>query len=845
MQTTNFKQTVRNVRTQTVEENFGKGMYYSSTPLTEGYCHTLVNMDISEDGTTLTQRPAFKGLQLGGKNTTWFPTTESITTVKDSKFIEECILQDKEYNKSPTYLFSRNHQQNTCNIDMFIKNSNEEYTFKSIPGIVTHTPKVSDIHKVPLASTQTTQVVGCTAWNNEFYTFQKRDTGNSLVKLTNNSTGVSVIEPKPFTNAEHELLGYNVLLPDMFKVPECEPFRQAIAKIDFTKDYQLDIVDGETLKHVDNSYILKNKLYYIVANYHIPTAGGSAGTHSDLSAEYILYSTGGQNAVTTFPSELGGKTIPGLERYSTRTDEGASYSDGVYKFRLYISYSGSSSKYLSSNYNTLLYFPVTFSEEGFHSFELHCALNWALYENSSAADPWTQGSKSGILNGSQLALTVVSKVPEELPTIKNYDLSTCTSMVFWQERLWVAGVTEDPSMLFCSAPQNPERFPYNDVHVFNESIIKMVPLKDSLIVFTETKVHRLSYNSSNKLNTEIIQSNLYITPGEAHLIQSVKNMLYFKSGNYYYMIVPKANSLTNELTLAPVSVNITQFLDNFQENLYKVLKKSYNIDATINNVSLIDFYNFLDYEDVYNVFKLKGLDPDTSIYFMLLYNTVKRHWRIYILCTNTQVDAGIQFSDHLAILRNDATRKGEYIQEVLGPSGTNTMSFHTFEWSFKFEKDDYGIYEKDIETYLDTGYREHASTIKKRYREVQFNFQRPVDSNNQVMHVHMFNTSFCVDSEARQNKTYYTPEVVNNIIQLHPYSGGIRSVDLLHPTEFWALEGMSFNHKVRMPVSGKGYAPRLIIKGITGHHRNSSSKITGPGYSISKISYVYRVLNSR
>lgn len=845
MQTTNFKQTVRNVRTQTVEENFGKGMYYSSTPLTEGYCHTLVNMDISEDGTTLTQRPAFSQVQTGVKNTTWFPTTESITTVKDSKFIEECILLDKEHNKYPTYLFSRNHQQNTCNIDMFIKNSNEEGTFKSISGILTHTPKVSDIHNMSLESTQTSHVVGCTAWNNEFYTFQKRDTGNALVKLTNNSTGVSVIEPRPFTNAEHELWGYNVLLPDMFKVPECEPFRKAITKIDFTEDYQLDIVDGETLKHVDNSYILKNKLYYIVANYHIPTAGGSASAGSDLSADYVLYSTGGQNAVTTYPSELGGKTIPGLERYSSNTHEGASYSDGVYKFRTRITHGGSGNKELYSNYNKLLYFPVTFSEEGFHSFELHCTLDWVLYETASAAEPYAQGSKSGILNGSQLALTVVSQIPEELPAIENYDLSTCTSMVFWQERLWVAGVAENPSMLFCSAAQNPERFPYNDAHVFNESIIKMVPLKDSLIVFTETKVHRLNYNSSNTLHTEVIQSNLYITPGEAHLIQSVKNMIYFKSGNYYYMIVPKSNSLTNELTLAPVSVNITQFLDNFQENLYKILKKSYNIDAMVDNIHLTDFYNFLDYEDIYNVFKLKGLNRDTSIYFMLLYNTVKRHWRIYILCTNTQFAEGIEFSDRLDILRNDATRKGEYIQEMLGLSGTKTMSFQTFEWSFKSEKDDCGFYEKDIETYLDTGYREHASTIKKRYREVQFNFQRPVDSNNQVMHVHMFNTSFCVDSEARQNKTYYTPEVLNNIIQLHPYSDVTRGVNLLHPTESWALEGMSFNHKVRMPVSGKGYAPRLIIKGVTHYKRDASSKITGPGYSISKISYVYRVLNSR
>ena len=40
-------------------------------------------------------------------------------------------------------------------------------------------------------------------------------------------------------------------------------------------------------------------------------------------------------------------------------------------------------------------------------------------------------------------------------------------------------------------------------------------------------------------------------------------MVFFKSGNYYYMVVPSLRSMTGELVLAPISKNIEFFLKQF------------------------------------------------------------------------------------------------------------------------------------------------------------------------------------------------------------------------------------------------------------------------------------------
>ena len=125
-----------------------------------------------------------------------------------------------------------------------------------------------------------------------------------------------------------------------------------------------------------------------------------------------------------------------------------------------------------------------------------------------------------------------------------YNLYEATGIEYWQNRLVLWGVPKDPTILFISDLNEPAYFPYpNNITVYDEPIVCVKPFLNDLLVFTATHVHLLSMNSDGStFKTTVVQSNLSIDPWDRHLIQVVKNMVFFKSGNYFYMLVPKAQS---------------------------------------------------------------------------------------------------------------------------------------------------------------------------------------------------------------------------------------------------------------------------------------------------------------
>ena len=104
------------------------------------------------------------------------------------------------------------------------------------------------------------------------------------------------------------------------------------------------------------------------------------------------------------------------------------------------------------------------------------------------------------------------------------------------------------------------------------------------------------------------------------LIRTVKNMVFFKSGNYYYMVVPKANSTTGELVVAPISRPVELFFDRFKEAIDSVLKKVYDYE---DDIQLVHHYNFLDFEDVHNMYVFQTT-KGVLLNIAVLYNTVAR-----------------------------------------------------------------------------------------------------------------------------------------------------------------------------------------------------------------------------
>lgn len=392
-----------------------------------------------------------------------------------------------------------------------------------------------------------------------------------------------------------------------------------------------------------------------------------------------------------------------------------------------------------------------------------------------------------------------------------YDLKDASVMAFWKNRLVIAYKDK----LFLSEVNDPSYIPYpNNMEPFSETIIHILTYLDSLLIFTASKLYVITLSPDGLTwYVKNIQGNLDIKDCDIHLIQVVKNMVFFKSGNYYYMVVPKASSTTGELTIAPVSRPIEPLLDNFQAVIDNLLEKVYNYKE---GVQLLHYYNFLDFEDVHNVYTFQTT-KNVFVNIALLYNTVLRVWRIYLYESQHIVQS----------FKQDATTKGSFM--ALLPIETapcvQFLKFNSVDCVDHYlapEQATPDIFFKNFQM-LDTGYRDINSNLKKRFREAQLKL------NNRSGKSLQFYTEFFVDGDTRKMLYKYTPH--HETDPANP-SYGLLTMErelvdpsilpgatILGETEtdynYWALDVSQFPEtdiwKIRIPFSGKGYAARMIL----------------------------------
>lgn len=414
----------------------------------------------------------------------------------------------------------------------------------------------------------------------------------------------------------------------------------------------------------------------------------------------------------------------------------------------------------------------------------------------------------------------------------NYDLSRCEGMSYWRNRLVVYGVPEDRTLLFLSEVNDPAYFPYpNNVDIFDEPIVNVMPFLDNLLVFTTTKLFMLTLLTDGMTWTKKqIQANLDIKEWDKHLTQQVKNMVFFKSGNYYYMVVPSLK--TGDLVVTTISKNIERFLDDFKENIDRIVKLIYNYDREL---QLVHYFNFLDYEDVHNTYVFKTV-MGKYINVVLLYNTMSRSWRIHIYESASVIQS----------YKQDATTKGTLIG--LLEDGVQFLRFKKQDAKDFYIDNNYNVVIPEFTNYqmIDTGYREHNTDYNKRYREVQLKF------NNTSRKTLRFSSDFFIDGDMRLD--LYDYKVVQNTDPLDPRYGIItvekdpiprivlpgvttlaKSKDV---SNAWQM-GVSgfpdiFLWKVRIPVSGKGMTPRLRF--VSYNPEN---------FELLNITWVHRMMNSR
>lgn len=158
-----------------------------------------------------------------------------------------------------------------------------------------------------------------------------------------------------------------------------------------------------------------------------------------------------------------------------------------------------------------------------------------------------------------------TKDPTQIETApKVFDLGSALGITYWKSRLVAWGVLGAESTLFLSEASQPEYWPYpNNIDLFEENIVHVIPYSDALIVFTSTKLWRIDLNADGlSWRKTLLQQNLRIIDKDIPYICILKNMLFFKSDKQFYMLVPSRSSTVGDLTIAPISRPIADFLKN-------------------------------------------------------------------------------------------------------------------------------------------------------------------------------------------------------------------------------------------------------------------------------------------
>lgn len=501
---------------------------------------------------------------------------------------------------------------------------------------------------------------------------------------------------------------------------------------------------------------------------------------------------------------------------------------------------------------------------------------------SDVAD--TVADEEYVLSTNTIGLSLVS---DELANTLNLDAKTfelgdCTGMCEWGQRIVLWGVPEALNTLFISDVNNPSYFPYpNNIDIFTDPIIAVHNYGDELLVLTTSALYRLTWDTEGSGWThKLVQQNLHVTEADTYMSCVIKNMFFFKSGELYYMMVPKASSTSSvqgEVAIAPVSKPIEYLLNNFHTEIYALISMicdQYNMADFTDK--LVNYFSYVDNTKVVvnYVYALDETTAETTVqdtetskylYVQLIYDTDIRTWSM----------RAFEAPHMLYASHADAIQQDRFIDVT--PTLYNGQQLTLQYFKFKDLSDNAVQYIDDENTaqtsvkilknyqYLDTGNREINTELKKRFREFQFKIKNNTNTNLG------FFTSFLVDGSLRKDLQPYSPRLISDPdsdeltivvertldVSTMTYrttrvervilpkrmlqdDGELTPTTLAHEDDpdRWILNQSAFPGrtlwKIRMPISGKGYTPRAILLST-----NEAS------YELLGDSWVYRTMNGR
>ena len=433
----------------------------------------------------------------------------------------------------------------------------------------------------------------------------------------------------------------------------------------------------------------------------------------------------------------------------------------------------------------------------------------------------------------------------------NYDLAQCTGMCEWEQRLVLWGVPEALNTLFISEVNNPGYFPYpNNIDTFPDPIISVHNYGNELLVLTTTALYRLTWASEGSAWThKLVQRNLHIAKEDTYIACVIKNMFFFKSGEQYYLMVPKTATTTSvigDVTIAPISKPIEHLLNNLHnevEHLVYAMGDTPQLKEFTNK--LVNYFSYTDNTKVcvnyvYDISKAGTFKENSEYLFVqLIYDTDTRTWTMRVFEAPHML-----YASHA-----DAIQQDQFI-DLTHYKTSLAVQFYKFQsindtFIQYYNANGIAVPAEPVfknYQYLDTGNREINTELKKRFREFQFKLKNTSGANIG------FYTSFLIDGSPRKDLQRYNPRyildeqtnvntvVIERVLDTDTMTYKTVSTERIivpermlqdageltptilgstEDTDQWVLDQSAFPGrtfwKIRMPIAGKGYTPRVIL----------------------------------
>lgn len=905
-----FKKFNRQRRVQYSEESFASGIKYATSPLALGFARNLINFDLGEDGDSLVPRRGLRTFEISQEVNLTNAETYDATNIKPEKQIYHASENTEEDHKTYRQILLGNVKVTDANSNKVVKTGNldlitiypegsggtvTEYDkCKTVSVLAQHTedysnyefffnsPNMTEIHGVPLEdSSINASLIGtelAAEGTKKYYCFRRNKTTGEVkpVFITfDTSKQCYVFEeltPQATTAYYATLSMYNMLQANPYQFVDT----YVAGTLQFMGCYVTDLEGTQRqATYINTDYYFRinysapqNSKYKIVWEWKEPVSS----TWTELATQYYNFSgdtppklqvkwTSPAKAVIlrvqAYPLDSDRETVE-LLTFSSEAPSGTSGQK----------YFNPDTRKIYTHNGTEWANPVLpLTSVIYKRLDDNGTLYRWLGNQMGVTDEYSYISSQAILVNVTFG-EAMSDTSQNLDLVK-YDLSTCRGMVTWGQRICIYAPDKALNMLFVSEPNNPAWFPYpRNVSLFNENIIKCVAYLDYLLVFTTDAIYQLTLTENGDGWTEkCLQKNLHIQMCDVPLIKIIKNMVFFKSNNYFYMVVPSATSTTG-LSVAPISTNIEVLLNDFAEAVEEMMIEVYDNKSPY---KLVKFTNHVNYKNIYNIYTFKS---DKGMYFnlYLIYNIETRYWTIYCIESRTYIDSykidvadvniymsytpvliNGKISHSIQFAKYDENRHDFYIHPYLTPTADVERICKEKQYFKNYQ-------------YIDTGYREHESDYKKRYRELQFKL------NNYAQLDLTFYTQFMIDGYLRQNEATYE---IHQVVDSSDPRYGVITYDRVYAEEaghfvpgatilgetpllpdsqgrlyqhnpeettrdklMWKLDVSEFPEtvfwKTRFPVSGKGYVPRLKILNMDQEK-----------YEILNISWVFRSLYSR